>query len=324
MTSPMPGETRERQRIGARGDADAGHLGEPAGHQPGLAVVAEAQAVGRAGGDRDDVLERAAQLHAEHVAGSCTAGTRGGEPGDDPVAERRVLRRDDRGCRQALRRSPGRGSGRRARRSGEGRWVRLPAARIRDDLGHPEQRPFSRPLTTDRTSADAGTCARDPLDRGTQVRGRHSKDHQVGRALEGGGIGSRARSGPAARCPGGVARCGASPRSRPPTPASGSAAGPARCARRAARASCPMRRRRRPRRARGLPVPSCSPARARAARQRRRGRGCLPPALGRPRFARPPRRRGIFTDARSRNTSRIGVPRKPNCLGGGSRGSAGS
>ncbi len=36
--------------------------------QPGLAVVAEAEPVGRAGGDRDDVLERAAQLDAEHVA----------------------------------------------------------------------------------------------------------------------------------------------------------------------------------------------------------------------------------------------------------------
>jgi hypothetical protein len=62
------GQAGEGQRVGPGGHAQAGHLGQAAGDQAGLAVVAEAKLLGRAGGDGDDVLERAAQLDADHVA----------------------------------------------------------------------------------------------------------------------------------------------------------------------------------------------------------------------------------------------------------------
>ena len=62
-----PREAGKGQRVGAGRQTEAHHLGEPAGDEPSLAVVPEAQAVGSAGGNRDDVLERTAQLDAEDV-----------------------------------------------------------------------------------------------------------------------------------------------------------------------------------------------------------------------------------------------------------------
>src|SRR5207244_471685 len=64
---PDPGETGERQRVRTRGDAQPGHLGQASRHEAGLPVVPEAEAVGRARGNRDDVLESAAQLDAEDI-----------------------------------------------------------------------------------------------------------------------------------------------------------------------------------------------------------------------------------------------------------------
>ena len=69
MTSPIAGQARERERVGAGRDPDPGHLGQAARDQARLAVVAEPERIGGAGGDRDDVLERTAQLDAQDVRG---------------------------------------------------------------------------------------------------------------------------------------------------------------------------------------------------------------------------------------------------------------
>ena len=67
--SPRPGEAGERLRPRAHGDGEPGHLGEAAGHQRRPRRGAEAAALGHAAGDGDDVLERAAELGADHVVG---------------------------------------------------------------------------------------------------------------------------------------------------------------------------------------------------------------------------------------------------------------
>ena len=83
-------ETGEGQRVGAGGDPEPGHLGQAAGQQAGLAVVAEAESVGRAGGDRHDVLERPAQLDAEDVLVDVEPEPAPAEPLDDALARGEV------------------------------------------------------------------------------------------------------------------------------------------------------------------------------------------------------------------------------------------
>lgn len=67
------GEASEGRVLAARGPAQAPQFGQAAGHQGGLEVVAEAEAVGDPGGDRDDVLERSGQLDPAPVAASVEA-----------------------------------------------------------------------------------------------------------------------------------------------------------------------------------------------------------------------------------------------------------
>ena len=98
-----PGQAGEGQRVGAGGDPEPGHLGQAAGQQAGLAVVAEAEAVGGAGGDRDDVLERPAQLDAEDVLVDVQPEAPPGEPRDDALGEVEVRGRDDGRRRQVAR-----------------------------------------------------------------------------------------------------------------------------------------------------------------------------------------------------------------------------
>ena len=62
-----PGEAGERLRVGARRLAEPRHLGEPARDQRRLGVVARADAVARAGGERDHVLRGGAELDADQV-----------------------------------------------------------------------------------------------------------------------------------------------------------------------------------------------------------------------------------------------------------------
>ena len=54
-------------------------LGDAAGDQAGARVETKAKALGRAGGDRDHVLERAADLDADEVFGGVNAKTIGRE-----------------------------------------------------------------------------------------------------------------------------------------------------------------------------------------------------------------------------------------------------
>ena len=68
MMSPMPGEAGERQRVGAHRDPEARDLGEAAGRDRGLRVVAEPERVHRPGHDRHDVLQRTRELDADEVA----------------------------------------------------------------------------------------------------------------------------------------------------------------------------------------------------------------------------------------------------------------
>ena len=62
-----PCEAGEGLRAGARRVGEATHLGEPACDERGLRVVAEPEAVGAAGGERDDVLRGGAELDADEV-----------------------------------------------------------------------------------------------------------------------------------------------------------------------------------------------------------------------------------------------------------------
>ena len=85
-----PGQAGERERVGAGGDPEPRHLGQAAGHQPGLAVVAEPERVGRPGRDRDDVLERPAQLDAEDVLVDVQPERAAAEPRRDALGELEV------------------------------------------------------------------------------------------------------------------------------------------------------------------------------------------------------------------------------------------
>ena len=130
------GEARERQRVRAGGDPEPGHLGQAAGHQPRLAVVAEAELLRRARRDRDDVLERAAQLDAEHVAVHV-------EP--EPTAARGVPGCARRAPTSSAATTADAGSRARSRARGWGPTGRRPAAveaaGLGDDLGHPQVGP---------------------------------------------------------------------------------------------------------------------------------------------------------------------------------------
>ena len=195
----------------------------------------------------------------------------------------------------------------------------LPAARLASAMTSVIRSsvPFSRPLTTDSTSADVGMCSADALDGRAEVRGRHGEDDQVGRALE------RAR---VAGRPDALWQLDAreaalvAPRR---SDCRGGFLGVAQEHHRLA-----ARDEDREGRSPGAAPDDGDPRRLPSRVSAPRGRHALPPpAFGRApvafagpggrratrsavRF--PPRRRGSRTVARSRNTRRIGVPRKPS------------
>jgi len=67
ITIAHPGQSGKGVLIGTEGGAEPGCLGQAAGDQHGPGVVAEAHADGDTNSDRDDVLDRAAELAAGHV-----------------------------------------------------------------------------------------------------------------------------------------------------------------------------------------------------------------------------------------------------------------
>ena len=81
-------------------DGKPGHLGQPARHQEAARVLAEPQATDDAGGDRDDVLEGAAQLHADHVVVRVHAKAWVHERALGDLDDLRVVTGDDGGRRQ--------------------------------------------------------------------------------------------------------------------------------------------------------------------------------------------------------------------------------
>ena len=65
--SPTPASPAKVAASAPERQPEPGDLGEPAGDDRGLRVVAHAHALGHADGQRDDVLHRAAELDADHV-----------------------------------------------------------------------------------------------------------------------------------------------------------------------------------------------------------------------------------------------------------------
>ena len=192
MTSPMPARPGERQRVRAGGDPDPGHLGQATGHQPRLAVVAEAELLRGARRDRDDVLEGPAQLDAEHVAVHVEPEPTAAEPLLDPSprAPRPPPPRPP--TPAAGGRSPARGWGPTARRRAADRWE--PASAMtwvirRWVLG-------SMPFTTDSTAAVAGRCpaARSSVSR-TWVDGTATTTRSIASAIAAGSSVARIASG---------------------------------------------------------------------------------------------------------------------------------
>ena len=67
IRSPIPASPANVDRLAAHRHAEPGELGEPPRHHRGAGVVADAEALGDAAGDRDDVLQRPAELAADDV-----------------------------------------------------------------------------------------------------------------------------------------------------------------------------------------------------------------------------------------------------------------
>lgn len=89
--------------------AQAPHLPAAPGHQARHGVRAQAQALAHAGGDRDDVLDGAPDLHPDDVRGGEDAEDLRGEQVGQVVRELLVLGRDDDGRDDSLANLPGEG-----------------------------------------------------------------------------------------------------------------------------------------------------------------------------------------------------------------------
>ena len=71
--SPRPGQAGQRFAPRAAGEPEAGHFGKAAGDQRGAGILAEALALDHAAGDRQHVLDRAADLGAGDVVAEINA-----------------------------------------------------------------------------------------------------------------------------------------------------------------------------------------------------------------------------------------------------------
>ena len=153
-----PRQPRERQRIGAGRDAQPDHLGQAARDQSRLAVVAEAQSVGSARRDRNDVLQRTAQLDPDDVGVHVEPERPRPDPRLDAPGKILVLGSDDRRRGQPA----GNLSGEvRAGKRGDPP-TSMSRASARTSLIRSSE-PRSSPLTSESTSArpsmDGATCA---------------------------------------------------------------------------------------------------------------------------------------------------------------------
>ena len=86
------GQAHQRLGAGAQRLAEAAQLGKAARHQRRVRAGAEARALDDAGGDRQHVLDRAAELHADRIAGPVDAQVPVAERGGERLAQRLVRR----------------------------------------------------------------------------------------------------------------------------------------------------------------------------------------------------------------------------------------
>ncbi len=106
------GETGEGLAAATAGDGEARHLGDAAGDEGGGGVVAEVEAVDDAGGEGDDVFERAAEFDAGDVVVGVDAKGGRGEVALDRLSELRGVSRRRRRRWACRRRPPARRRGR--------------------------------------------------------------------------------------------------------------------------------------------------------------------------------------------------------------------
>ena len=94
------GQSRHRLRPAAERHRQPGEFGKAARHQRRPRVLAEARADDRAGGDRDDVFRRPADLRADRIVVAVEPERRGRQRGHDLAAQHLRVRRRHRGRRQ--------------------------------------------------------------------------------------------------------------------------------------------------------------------------------------------------------------------------------
>ena len=132
--SPRPLKPASVSRRPAGGAREARQLGEPARDERRQRVVPEAQPFDDAGRDRDDVLHRAADLHAHDIVAAVETEVRPAELGLHQLGRRRVGRR-----RENRRGQLPRHLHREARARHHDHGARRPDL-LRDHLGHAQQR----------------------------------------------------------------------------------------------------------------------------------------------------------------------------------------
>ena len=141
--SPRPERPMKVCGLGAEGDAEAGHLGQAAGHQRSAGVEAELHAVGDAGGDGEHVLDRAADLDPDRVGRGVDAQRAAVEGLDRGLAQAGVAARRDQRRRLAARHldreaRPREHADARVRRGRLGDLVAEPAGAFLKALAQPE------------------------------------------------------------------------------------------------------------------------------------------------------------------------------------------
>ena len=172
--SPMPASPASVSRSAAGGDGQARDLGQAAGDQRGLRVVPEAEALDDAGGDGDDVLQRAAELHADDVGAGVQA----------QRARPELLLHVARPRRRRSRRRPRRWAATaRARAAKLGPDSTATSADVRplrgDHLRHPQQRAVLEALRgAEHDGAGVDVRRRLAQHRAQAVR-RHRDDHEL-------------------------------------------------------------------------------------------------------------------------------------------------
>ena len=127
------------------------------------------------GGDRDDVLEGAAQLHADDVGVHVEPEAPRPDPGLNAPRERLVLGADD-----GRRGQPAGNLGGEVRPRQRGDAATSMPGRLADDLAHPQERTRLEPLDEREDVGVARQMRRHPADRLAEMRGWDRDDDEIG------------------------------------------------------------------------------------------------------------------------------------------------